>query len=279
VGITLPQRKCGTCKYFEEGGIAASGWCRHPERQDLQFMVLVRKTELACRNGWNEDLWEPAPGQGDDELSAGISGAIQSKANGAQHNPGHEKADYDPDSSRTPRGEEKNPSDFDHRAVTSRSAGSSVAQNNLPGRAVSGTSDSRPPSNRSQYQSEEAIDESPVSGTDRPEWLMEMRKRQLEQRREVSPPAPPVLNKTHDDEDAEVQAVSISDTDQTASAGSNESGVPLESHGPSAAQFESDLEGGAGSFQSSREVQQDYRQSGYTEPFDFHSDSESPVDE
>ena len=54
------QRKCGTCRYFEESGIAASGWCKHPDRQDLQHMVLVRKTELACRNGWDDDLWEPA---------------------------------------------------------------------------------------------------------------------------------------------------------------------------------------------------------------------------
>jgi hypothetical protein len=55
---TLTQRKCGTCRYFEEGGIAASGWCRHPLRQDLQHMVLVRKTELACRKDWDNDLWE-----------------------------------------------------------------------------------------------------------------------------------------------------------------------------------------------------------------------------
>ena len=53
------QRKCGTCKYFEEGGIASSGWCRHPDRQELEHMVLVRKTELACRQGWDHDLWEP----------------------------------------------------------------------------------------------------------------------------------------------------------------------------------------------------------------------------
>jgi hypothetical protein len=56
----VSQRKCGTCRYFEEGGIAASGWCRHPERQDLQHTVLVRKTELACRTGHGRVLWEPA---------------------------------------------------------------------------------------------------------------------------------------------------------------------------------------------------------------------------
>lgn len=60
----MTQRKCGTCRYFEEGGIAASGWCRHPDRQELQHMVLVRKTELACRDGWDHDLWEPKEGSG-----------------------------------------------------------------------------------------------------------------------------------------------------------------------------------------------------------------------
>lgn len=58
-GAEVTQRKCGTCRHFEEGGIAGSGWCRHPLRQDLQHMVLVRKSELACRNGWEQDLWEP----------------------------------------------------------------------------------------------------------------------------------------------------------------------------------------------------------------------------
>jgi hypothetical protein len=53
------QRKCGTCRHFEEGGIAASGRCLHPLRRDLEQMVLVRRNELACRNGWDEDLWEP----------------------------------------------------------------------------------------------------------------------------------------------------------------------------------------------------------------------------
>jgi len=54
----VTQRKCGTCRFFEEGGIAASGWCRHPMRQHLEQMVLVRKSELACRNDWDKDLWE-----------------------------------------------------------------------------------------------------------------------------------------------------------------------------------------------------------------------------
>jgi hypothetical protein len=53
------QRRCGTCRYFEEGGLAGSGWCRHPQRQGLQHVVFVRRGELACRTNWDQDLWEP----------------------------------------------------------------------------------------------------------------------------------------------------------------------------------------------------------------------------
>lgn len=43
--------------------MASSGWCRHPLRQDLQHMVLVRKNELACRQSLGgEDLWEAKDG-------------------------------------------------------------------------------------------------------------------------------------------------------------------------------------------------------------------------
>lgn len=76
----MTQRKCGTCRYFEEGGIAASGWCRHPERQELQHMVLVRKTELACRDGWDHDLWEPKDGGGNG--GGGSGGSRQQRASG-----------------------------------------------------------------------------------------------------------------------------------------------------------------------------------------------------
>jgi hypothetical protein len=54
------KRKCGTCRHFEDRGIAGSGWCTHPARQEIQFMVLVRKSELACRNFMDQALWEPA---------------------------------------------------------------------------------------------------------------------------------------------------------------------------------------------------------------------------
>jgi hypothetical protein len=56
----VAKRKCGTCKYFHDKGLASSGWCRHPARCDIQDMVLVRKAELACRNKWDRDLWEQA---------------------------------------------------------------------------------------------------------------------------------------------------------------------------------------------------------------------------
>lgn len=54
----MTQHKCGTCRYFEEGGFAGSGRCGHPLRKNIQQMVLVRKSELACRTDWADDLWE-----------------------------------------------------------------------------------------------------------------------------------------------------------------------------------------------------------------------------
>lgn len=58
-GEAVTQHKCGTCRYFEEGGFAGSGRCSHPLRKNIQQMVLVRKSELACRSDWADDLWEP----------------------------------------------------------------------------------------------------------------------------------------------------------------------------------------------------------------------------
>ncbi len=56
------RRKCGTCRYWEEAGIANSGICTHPQRSDLRDVLLVRRNELACRNPWDDDLWQPRPG-------------------------------------------------------------------------------------------------------------------------------------------------------------------------------------------------------------------------
>ncbi len=58
----MTQHKCGTCRYFEEGGFAGSGRCGHPLRKNIQHMVLVRKSELACRTDWANDLWEAKVG-------------------------------------------------------------------------------------------------------------------------------------------------------------------------------------------------------------------------
>ena len=55
----MVKRKCGTCQFFEDCDIAGSGWCTHPQRRDLHSMVLVRRSELACRNSWDQDLWQP----------------------------------------------------------------------------------------------------------------------------------------------------------------------------------------------------------------------------
>ena len=41
--------------------MAGSGTCQHPARRELRDVVLVRQTELACRNSWDQDLWEPSP--------------------------------------------------------------------------------------------------------------------------------------------------------------------------------------------------------------------------
>ena len=60
----MVQRKCGTCRFFRDAGIACSGWCTHPDRGDLHDLVLVRRAELACRNSWDRDLWEQV-GKGD----------------------------------------------------------------------------------------------------------------------------------------------------------------------------------------------------------------------
>ena len=78
----MAQHKCGTCLHFEEGGIAGTGWCRHPLRQDIQNVVLVRRNELACRDGWSGDLWESRTGQV--ATAAPATPAITGHANGSK---------------------------------------------------------------------------------------------------------------------------------------------------------------------------------------------------
>ncbi len=54
------KRCCETCRFFEKGTLAGSGWCRHPERVEATSdLVLVRASQLTCRKGWDKDFWEP----------------------------------------------------------------------------------------------------------------------------------------------------------------------------------------------------------------------------
>lgn len=56
----MKKRVCETCRYFEEAGFAKNGWCNHPQRKPTSdVMIIVRRGELACRNGWSQDLWTP----------------------------------------------------------------------------------------------------------------------------------------------------------------------------------------------------------------------------
>jgi hypothetical protein len=61
------QQKCGTCRFFQEAGLAGSGWCHHPDRKtSSDVMIMVRRSELACRDDWSRSLWQPATGGNDD---------------------------------------------------------------------------------------------------------------------------------------------------------------------------------------------------------------------
>jgi hypothetical protein len=61
LGEGVARLKCGTCRYFEEAGLAGSGWCHHPERKTSNdLLIMVRRNELACRDEWEHSLWESA---------------------------------------------------------------------------------------------------------------------------------------------------------------------------------------------------------------------------
>lgn len=63
----MSKRKCGSCRFFQEAGLAGSGWCHHPlRRTSSDTMIMVRRNELACRNGWSEDLWAASSEDGSD---------------------------------------------------------------------------------------------------------------------------------------------------------------------------------------------------------------------
>ncbi len=68
------KRKCATCRYLADSGLAGNGWCTHPSRQvSSDVRILVRRGELACRNSWGGDLWEP------DRASASSNGASRAE--------------------------------------------------------------------------------------------------------------------------------------------------------------------------------------------------------
>ena len=63
-GDGVAKQTCGTCRFFEEAGLAGSGWCHHPQRNvTTGAKILVRRNELACRDDWHHSLWESASGQ------------------------------------------------------------------------------------------------------------------------------------------------------------------------------------------------------------------------
>jgi hypothetical protein len=57
----VKRRVCESCLYFESAGFAKNGWCHHPDRRaSTDVRLIVRANELACRNGWDNDLWVSA---------------------------------------------------------------------------------------------------------------------------------------------------------------------------------------------------------------------------
>ena len=68
----MSKQRCGTCRFFQESPLSGSGWCHHPLRRTTNdLLLMVRKNELACRDGWSNSLWEP--GVWEPEHAAGDS--------------------------------------------------------------------------------------------------------------------------------------------------------------------------------------------------------------
>jgi hypothetical protein len=60
----VAKHKCGSCHFFQEAGLAGSGWCHHPQRKvSSGVLIMVRRNELACRDEWSRSLWQPREGQ------------------------------------------------------------------------------------------------------------------------------------------------------------------------------------------------------------------------
>jgi hypothetical protein len=66
LGEGVANPKCSTCRFFQENDLPGSGWCHHPQRKvSSDVKILVRRSELACRDDWSRSLWQPATGKFD----------------------------------------------------------------------------------------------------------------------------------------------------------------------------------------------------------------------
>jgi hypothetical protein len=79
------KRECGTCRFFEQSGIGETGWCRNARCKDIVGIALVRRQELACRIGWNDDFYEPLAATAD-----AIPGESRNGADAARQRSGYQ---------------------------------------------------------------------------------------------------------------------------------------------------------------------------------------------
>lgn len=61
----MTRRECGSCRFFEQSDIGEAGWCRNQRCREIVGIALVRRQELACRIGWDQDYYEAAAGAND----------------------------------------------------------------------------------------------------------------------------------------------------------------------------------------------------------------------
>jgi hypothetical protein len=73
----MGRQRCGSCRFFQEAGLAGSGWCHHPLRKTTSdLLIMVRKNELACRDAWSHSLWEPGKFEDDDTPAEGSDAGV-----------------------------------------------------------------------------------------------------------------------------------------------------------------------------------------------------------
>jgi len=67
----VPKQRCGSCRFFQDAGLAGSGWCHHPLRKTTSdLLIMVRRNELACRDEWTRTLWEEGTFGGPEPMPA-----------------------------------------------------------------------------------------------------------------------------------------------------------------------------------------------------------------